>query len=39
MAKVIECNGDEITLQVTVKLTGSLMDMENCILDTCNEIG
>ena len=39
MAEIIERNGDEITLQVTVKLIGSLMDMENCILDACNEIG
>jgi predicted GIY-YIG superfamily endonuclease len=39
MAKIVACNGNELTLQVTVKLTGSLMEMENTILDGCNEIG
>ncbi len=31
--------GNELTLQVTVKLTGSLMDMEKTILDGCNKMG
>jgi hypothetical protein len=39
MAEIVARNGNELTLQVTVKLTGSLMDMENTILDSCNEIG
>ena len=32
-------NDNELTNQVTIKLTGSLMEMENTILDNCNEIG
>ena len=39
MAEIVARNGNEITLQVTVTLTGSMMDMENAILDGCNEIG
>jgi len=39
MAKIISCQEDELTIQVTVKLSGSLMEMENKILDGCNEIG
>jgi hypothetical protein len=39
MSEIVTRNGNEITLQVTVKLTGSLMEMENAILDGCNEIG
>lgn len=39
MAKIIACNDNELTIQVTVKLTGSLMEMENRILDSCNEMG
>ena len=39
MAEVIAREGNEITLQVTVSLVGSLMEMENKILDGCNEIG
>lgn len=39
MAEIVARNGNELTLQVTVKLTGSLMEMENNILDSCNEIG
>lgn len=30
--------GNELTLQITVKLTGSLMNMEKTILDGCNEM-
>lgn len=39
MAEIVARNENELTLQVTIKLTGSLMDMENSILDSCNEIG
>ena len=39
MAKVVAYEGNELTLQVTVKISGSLMEMENAILDGCNEIG
>ena len=39
MSEIVARNGNEITLQVTVKLTGSFMEMENAILDGCNEIG
>jgi hypothetical protein len=39
MAEIIARNATEITIQVTVKLTGSLLDMENAILDSCNEMG
>jgi len=39
MATIVASEGNELTLQVTVTLTGSLMEMENTILDGCNEIG
>lgn len=39
MAQIVAYQGKELTLQVTVKLTGSLMEMENQILDACNEVG
>lgn len=39
MAEIISRNANEITIQVTVKLSGSLLDMENAILDGCNEMG
>lgn len=39
MAKIIAHNGNELTLQITLQLTGSLLEMENAILDSCNEIG
>ncbi|MDP3053304.1 MAG: ISKra4 family transposase, partial [Methylobacter sp.] len=39
MADIVARNGNEITLQVTLKLTGSLLEMENLILDGCNDIG
>ena len=39
MAKVVANKGNELTLQVTVKISGSLMEMENAILDGCNEMG
>ena len=39
MAKIVAHEGNELTLQITVNLTGSLMDMEKTILDGCNEMG
>lgn len=39
MAKILKHQGDEITLQVKVKLTGSLMDMEDSIQSAVNDIG
>ena len=39
MAKVVVREGNKLTLQVTITLTGSLMEMENNILDGCNELG
>ena len=39
MAEIIAHNGNELTIQVTIKLTGSLLEMENTILDSCNEMG
>ena len=39
MAKVVSLEDNKLTLQVTVDLTGSLMEMENKILDGCNEMG
>jgi len=39
MAEIIARNHNELTIQVTLKLIGSLMEMENTILDSCNEIG
>lgn len=38
MAKIIARNDNELTIQVTIKLTGSLLEMENTILDSFNEI-
>jgi hypothetical protein len=39
MAEIITRTATELTIQVTVKLSGSLLDMENAILDSCNEMG
>ena len=39
MAEIIARNGNELTIQVTIKLIGSLMEMENSILDSGNEVG
>ena len=39
MAEIIARNDNELTNQVTVNLTGSLLEIENTILDSCNEIG
>jgi len=37
MAEIIARNDNELTIQVTIKLTGSLLEMENTILDSFNE--
>ena len=39
MAQVIQKQGNEITLKVKVKLTGSLMEMESSIQEAINELG
>ncbi|MDD2759747.1 MAG: ISKra4 family transposase, partial [Methylomonas sp.] len=39
MAEIISRSANEVTIQVTVKLSGSLLDMESTILDGCNEMG
>jgi hypothetical protein len=39
VAEIIAHNDNELTIQVTIKLTGSLLEMENAILDSCNDIG
>ncbi|MDD5266518.1 MAG: ISKra4 family transposase [Methylococcales bacterium] len=39
MAEVIAHDGDELTIQVKVKITGSLLEAEHIILDACNEVG
>jgi len=39
MAEIVARNGNDLTIQVTIKLTGSLMEMENTILDSFNEMG
>jgi hypothetical protein len=39
MAEMIARNGNELSIQVTIKLAGSLLEMENTLLDGCNEIG
>lgn len=38
-AEVIAHDGDELTIQVKVKITGSLLAAEHTILDACNEVG
>jgi len=39
MAEIVSRTEKELTLQVTLKLRGSLMEMEESILDACNEVG
>ncbi|MDD5631893.1 MAG: hypothetical protein PHI13_07710 [Methylococcales bacterium] len=39
MAEVIAHDGDELTRQVKVKITGSLLEAEHIILDACKEVG
>lgn len=38
-AEIIKHDGEELTIQVKVKLTGSLFEAEHAILDACNEVG
>ena len=37
--ELIAHDGEELTLQVKVKITGSLFEAEQAILDACNEVG
>ena len=39
MAKITKQNKSEITLEVTIKLDGSILEMENNIQNACNEVG
>ena len=39
IAKIIRSDDDELTIQVKVKITGSLFEAEHAILDACNEVG
>jgi hypothetical protein len=38
-AEIIKSDGDELTIQVKVKISGSLFEAEHVILDACNEVG
>lgn len=38
-AEIIKHDGEELTIQIKVKLTGSLFEAEHAILDACNEVG
>jgi hypothetical protein len=38
-AEIIKSDGDELTIQVKVKIAGSLFEAEQAILDACNEVG
>ena len=38
-AEIIKSDGDELTIQVKVKIAGSLFEAEHTILDACNEVG
>lgn len=39
MTKIVTQEGNALIIQTKIKLTGSLLDMENSILDACNEVG
>ena len=39
MAKITKIDGDELTIEVKVKITGTLLESEQAILDACNEVG
>jgi hypothetical protein len=39
MARITQIDGDELTIEVTVKITGTLLESEQAILDACNEVG
>ncbi|HIP82976.1 MAG TPA: ISKra4 family transposase [Desulfocapsa sulfexigens] len=39
MAKIVAQKGRKLSVQVDIDLTGSLLEIENRILDACNEVG
>jgi len=39
VAKVVERVGEEVTVAVTVRLSGSLLEMEGAILEATNAVG
>ena len=39
MVQVVRRSSDEVTIEVTVRLSGSLMDMEEAILEASNAVG
>jgi hypothetical protein len=39
MAKVVKRSGEEVTVEVTVRLRGSLLEMEAAILEASNAVG
>ena len=39
MTKVVRVSGDEVTVEVTVRLSGSLLDMEGAIQEATNAVG
>ncbi len=39
MAEIITRNGEEITIQITLKLDGSMLEMEDAIQKGVNEVG
>ena len=39
MAKVVERVGEEVTVAVTIRLSGSLLEMEGAILEATNAVG
>ncbi|WP_295430879.1 ISKra4 family transposase [uncultured Thiodictyon sp.] len=39
MTKVVRRSGDEVTVEVTVRLSGSLLDMEGAIQEATNAVG
>jgi len=38
-AEIVKHDGEELTIQVKVKITGSLVEAEHTILTACNEVG
>jgi len=38
-AELIAHDGEELTIQIKIKITGSLFEAEHTILDACNEVG
>jgi hypothetical protein len=39
MAKVVKRSGNEVTVEVTVRLEGTLLEMEGAIQEATNEVG